>query len=118
MEGAVLHAQVQVSPQGVTIVSGSDPSKLEDYIKWQPASFPLDLVLGNIDGTFQYGCKGFSASGRNIRLDGTVIRAELRTAAGEWKQASIDLNDRICAKDGKLYAGDVPVVVPVPKVSY
>ncbi|MCJ1376997.1 hypothetical protein MMC17_000087 [Xylographa soralifera] len=117
LEGAILHAIVQVLPKlpdtGSAVVTQGPIT-----IKWEPATFPLDLILGNINGAFQYGCKGFSQSARNIQLDGTVLSAELRTEAGEWKHSSIDLDDKLYVSvDGALCAKEVPVVVPVPKVS-
>ena len=76
------------------------------------------MILGNINGVFQYGYKGFSLSARNLQLDGAVLSAELRTETGEWRHSSIDLNNKLYVSgDGVLCAKEVPVVVPVPKVS-
>ncbi|KAF5013877.1 hypothetical protein FDECE_158 [Fusarium decemcellulare] len=108
LEGSTLLAMVEIWRDGVIA---------QENKQYVPAFFPLDLVLGNINGTFQYGFKNFSASARHIRLEGTVLWAELQTESGSWNLASIDLNDKLRTdvKKGRIYADDVPVTIPVPK---
>jgi hypothetical protein len=89
-----------------------------DKLEWAPATFPLDLVFGNVDGVFQFGFKYFSHSARNIKLTGTILDAELKNEKGEWVYSSINLDDKLyVGLEGKIIAKEVPVLIPVPKVS-
>ncbi|WVQ99127.1 hypothetical protein IAU59_006259 [Kwoniella sp. CBS 9459] len=84
------------------------------------ADFPLDLVLGNINGEFRWGNKGFSASAAEVELDGTVLKAMLADSDGEEQEASFDLDDKFVVdeKEGgepALKAVDVPALVYLPE---
>jgi len=111
LEGSTLHATVQVLVEGV-----HDATKYQP--EWAPATFPLDLVFGNVNGVLQFGFKYFSNSARNIRLIGTTLEAELKNEKGEWVHSSINIDDKFYVwLGGKIIAKEVPVLVPVPKVS-
>ncbi|KZV78670.1 hypothetical protein EXIGLDRAFT_783437 [Exidia glandulosa HHB12029] len=75
--------------------------------------FPLDLVLGNIDGKFKWGNRGFSASASDVELSGTTLVAQLKDASGMLVKDSIDLNECFTADEerGALKAVDVPVIL-------
>lgn len=107
LEGAILHGLVVAVPEGSP----------EDLAKWIQATLDLDLVLGNVNGNFEYGFKGFSHSAKNIQLDGTVLNADLQVEEGVWNNASFELEGKVYGRRGDLSARDVPVMVGVPKVS-
>ncbi|THH02404.1 hypothetical protein EW026_g413 [Hermanssonia centrifuga] len=96
--GCVLHADI----------------KLADGT-FKPAEYPLDMVLGNLNGHFTWGFKGFSKSARNVSINGTVLTAELRAEDESWKSDSFDLNGRIVIGGQELFATGVPCVLAVPK---
>ena len=79
-----------------------------------PTRFHLNAVLGNKDGHFVWGFTNFSDSAQNIRLDGSVLRAQLRDSAGSWKEASFDLDGHLVNHNGKLEAVDLPCILAVP----
>lgn len=87
----------------------------QDRVQWVPASFPLDQVIGNLNGKFVWGFKRFSQSAQNITLNGTVLSAELKAEDGTWKPDTIDLDLRFMGRDGVLTAVDVPALVGVPE---
>lgn len=74
------------------------------------------MIIGNIDGQFVWGYKGFSDSARNIRLESTILSAELQKADGSWGADTVDLDTRFYNRDGVLTAADILVIVLVPKV--
>lgn len=98
LEGATLKAELQRN-------DGS----------WREASIELDMVLGNIEGKFQWGQKQFSSSARNIRLNNTLVEAELRLSNGTWSTDSCDLSQRLMNNDGAFQATEVPVIIAIPK---
>jgi hypothetical protein len=111
LEGATLHADVLVVPAGI-----SAPADM----KWEPASFPLDSVFGNVNGVLQFGFKYFSRSAENIKLNGTILTAKLKNEKGEWVESSIDIDNKFyVGVIGKpvIIAQQVPVLVAIPKVS-
>jgi hypothetical protein len=69
---------------------------------WTASGLDLDSCLGNVDGSFQWGKAGFSLSAQNIRLNGTVLDALLRTSDGRWVPSQIDLSERITNIGGQL----------------
>lgn len=108
LDEATLHALVLVRAREGSMIK---------VVEEKPASFPLDLILGNINGVFQYGYRNFSKSAKSLRLDGTVLYAELKTRGGAWKQSSFDLNHKLyISSDMKICAREVPAMVPVPMV--
>ncbi|KAK3817668.1 MAG: Cyanovirin-N [Benniella sp.] len=73
---------------------------------WQDSSIDLDHFLGNNDGSFNWDGKDFSQS-----AGGAIIQEHegklslvcvLRQNNYEWKEASIDLSDRIYNSNGNL----------------
>lgn len=105
--------RLAAQPQGQIVLGGvGNPG---DMIT-KEAFFPLNRVLGNNDGSFVWGKQDFSASSFNIRLEGTVLHADLRTIAGKLVHSSIDLNDKFYNNSGVLQAQEVPAVVAVPQV--
>jgi hypothetical protein len=66
-------------------------------------SLDLDKYLGNNEGEFQVEGSDFSQSARDVRLDGSVLRARLATSQVEWLDASLELNDWIGNNDGRLH---------------
>jgi hypothetical protein len=59
----------------------------------------LNANLGNRNGRFDPNGHNFSWSARALKLDGTILRAELRTISGEWNHDNVDL---------KCFLGEVP----------
>lgn len=121
LEGSTLHAltphivlPVAEPKEGEMIVLPYGDAK--EHLQWVPASFPLDLVLGNLNGKFIWGFKHFSKSARNITLNGTILSAELLAEDGTWNSDSLDLNHMLMGRDGVFTAVDVPALVGVPEV--
>ncbi|KAF8423012.1 Cyanovirin-N [Tirmania nivea] len=69
----------------------------------------LDECIGNINGYFAWGGRGFSRSARNIKLEieGSaqvpILRAELYDLAGNWNWRDISLTERISNFNGQMY---------------
>lgn len=70
---------------------------------WNTSSVDLDRCLSNNYGSFCMDGDSFSKSARDIRLDGSVLRALLHVGAGDrWVEAAFDLNLCVGNKDGVL----------------
>lgn len=102
--------------EGVVVQGGG--ANIEDLMTTKHSSFPLNMVIGCTDGSFVWGQKNFSQLAKNIRLDGTVLKAELKKDDGTYSDASFDLDDRFYNSSGVLQAQEVPVVIAVPEVSF
>ncbi|KAI9779440.1 MAG: hypothetical protein M1839_007405 [Geoglossum umbratile] len=70
--------------------------------RWNRSKLNLDSILGNSWGNFEWRGKNFGASSKDIRLQGTVLHAQLRNGCGDWCLTSVDLNERIANKKGSL----------------
>ncbi len=69
------------------------------------SAISLNNVLTNDDGHFRWAENGnFGASARNVRLadGGRILEAELANCGGEWKAASVRLDERITNQDGEM----------------
>lgn len=56
--------------------------------QFRTSSLALDAYLGNVDGHFAWGSsRGFSQSAMNVRLNGSVLSAELNSKRGTWQDA-------------------------------
>ncbi|KAL7271238.1 hypothetical protein RUND412_006006 [Rhizina undulata] len=82
-------------------------AEAEDGSKRQ-ADVDLDRVLGNNDGHFQWNGENFTESAKDVKfsIEGggavPVLRAQLRTANGEWREADVNLAERIDNVNGDL----------------
>ncbi|KAF7543402.1 hypothetical protein G7Z17_g10763 [Cylindrodendrum hubeiense] len=76
----------------------------EDNKTWHPTQMDLDRVLGNIDGSFQWGKKAFSKSARNIALEGdSVLKASLENEVGTYgPNQQVNLDEHIANINGEL----------------
>ncbi|KAF5324384.1 hypothetical protein D9619_011376 [Psilocybe cf. subviscida] len=75
-------------------------SKKNDGKTWISSSINLDEFIGNIDGKFVLGGKGFSASAQDITLADGVVAAKLKNAAGKYVDAKFDLSTVVQSQDG------------------
>ncbi|KJA23114.1 hypothetical protein HYPSUDRAFT_201666 [Hypholoma sublateritium FD-334 SS-4] len=84
--------------------------KKADQKTWISSSINLDDFLGNVDGKFVLGGKGFSQSAQDITLADAVISAKLKNSAGKYIDAKFDLSNYVSSKDGIIAAhGSVDV---------
>ncbi|KAI1310681.1 hypothetical protein F5Y03DRAFT_403059 [Xylaria venustula] len=81
---------------------------------WRDASVDLSLILGNIDGKFSWGGKGFNGSADDIKFEGSVLSAKLRKDDDTWATDSFDLKDRLMNNDGVFQAINLPAVLAIP----
>ncbi|KAJ0416325.1 Cyanovirin-N [Aspergillus carlsbadensis] len=76
-----------------------------DYVH---AELNLDDVLGNDDGSFQWGGGGFSHSAEDTSFDlegdddVPILRASLRNADGDEVSADVNLSERIGNDNGSF----------------
>ncbi|CEL63025.1 Cyanovirin-N homolog OS=Neurospora crassa (strain ATCC 24698 / 74-OR23-1A / CBS 708,71 / DSM 1257 / FGSC 987) GN=NCU05495 PE=1 SV=2 [Rhizoctonia solani AG-1 IB] len=83
-------------------------AKLLKGDEWNDASFELDDCLGNLDGKFGWGSRGFSRSAKNIRLSVShapalvLLGAMLKRIDGSYDWDIINLNERITNVNGEL----------------
>ncbi|KAJ5478767.1 hypothetical protein N7530_004276 [Penicillium desertorum] len=67
------------------------------------ATLDLNGFIGNDDGYFTWKGVNFASSAREIRLEGTLLTAELLKKSGSYRERqNIDLNDRIANENGDL----------------
>ncbi|MCJ1441752.1 MAG: hypothetical protein MMC23_002244 [Stictis urceolatum] len=71
----------------------------ESYIL---STLDLDGILGNDDGHFRYGWARFGASSSDLRLEGSVLSAALRTVKGQNRRDTFDLDTIIGNINGQL----------------
>lgn len=112
LEGTLLRATLETA-NGDSLDASFD---LVDYLDSVGSAMDLDLVLGNVDGKFVWGSKGFSKTAKHVRLEGTKIRALLETVNEQWKDATFDLDEMLYNNRGKLQARGLPMVLAVPLV--
>ncbi|KZP30801.1 Cyanovirin-N [Athelia psychrophila] len=74
--------------------------------RYHPSSIDISQYLGNHDGSFAWHGSDFVHSARNIRLDASMLCAELQSNEGEWVAGTIDLNTCIANVEGKLAHAD------------
>ncbi|KAK7429076.1 hypothetical protein QQZ08_004291 [Neonectria magnoliae] len=75
----------------------------EDNETYEYSEIPLDRILGNIDGQFQWGKQLFSQSARDINLQGeALLQARLEDEQGGWRVAYVNLDDHIRNTNGFL----------------
>ena len=67
-----------------------------------PSTLNLDDYLGNINGSFRWGSQIFSHSAQNISNEGAILTAELQDESGNWRSASVDLDEHIANMNGQL----------------
>ncbi|KAJ5532755.1 hypothetical protein N7494_009307 [Penicillium frequentans] len=73
------------------------------YGDWKVTEINLDEFIGNDDGWFVWDGVNVSQSAKSIRLEGTILTADLPKADGGYRERQgIDLNDRIGNDNGKL----------------
>jgi hypothetical protein len=70
--------------------------------EYTETTIDLNTVVGNIDGVFQWDNENYALSARSVSLDGSVLKAELRTIRRQYLPSSIDLAERIKNVGGKL----------------
>lgn len=68
----------------------------------EPQEVDLNECLANRDGAFSTDSIDFAFTARNMSLEGSILRAELRKMNGEWRQDSIDLTSCISWSSGRL----------------
>ncbi|BCR82821.1 uncharacterized protein ACHE_10223S [Aspergillus chevalieri] len=68
----------------------------------EPQEIDLNECLANRDGAVNADGTDFAFTARNISLDGSTLRAELRKINGEWRQDSIDLASCVSWSSGRL----------------
>lgn len=68
----------------------------------EPQEIDLNECLANRDGTFSTDGTDFAFTARNMSLEGSILRAELRRMNGEWRQDSIDLTSCVNWSSGRL----------------
>jgi hypothetical protein len=85
-----------------------------DNKTYKSSSLDLDTVLGNKDGSFQWGLTAFSHSTKekSITLDKTILSAELKRTNGNYVKATVDLDLQINNVKGVL-AVRPPSPVPI-----
>ena len=72
------------------------------------SSISLDAFIGNVDGKFVWGSKGFSNSAQDVTIIDGILHAKLKTlqtTGGKYVDAKFDLNPFITNNDGVLTAG-------------
>ena len=71
------------------------------------SSISLDAFIGNVDGKFVWGGKGYSNSAQDAGIIDGVLYAKLKNqaAGGKYVDAKLDLNPLITNNDGVLTAG-------------
>jgi len=71
------------------------------------AAISLDDYLGNVDGKFTWGAKGFSITAHDAVLVDGVLTAKLKTSANKLVDSKIDLNHYINNNNGILESANV-----------
>jgi len=66
------------------------------------SSINLNNILGNDNGTFAVGRSRFAKSARRVRINGTVLEAQLKRKDETWSHDVVDLNVFIGNHDGHL----------------
>ncbi|KAH7162085.1 Cyanovirin-N [Dactylonectria estremocensis] len=76
----------------------------EDNRTWVPAEINLDSVIGNINGSFQWGKQAFSQSARDIHLEeNSTLAASLANEVGTYgPDQTVNLDDHIANINGHL----------------
>ncbi|KAL7918395.1 Cyanovirin-N [Trichoderma austrokoningii] len=70
---------------------------------WIDSRIDLNEFIGNEDGWFMWDGVNFSESANDIRLEGTLLTAELPMRDGGYRERQgIELSDRISNQDGQL----------------
>ncbi|ETN44554.1 uncharacterized protein HMPREF1541_10224 [Cyphellophora europaea CBS 101466] len=83
--------------------------------RYNESAIDLNATLGNIDGTFVWGLTDYASSALNVRLEGSVLKADLyRIGFRETTPAEYDLDSMVTNNDGELQAINVPAVIAVP----
>ncbi|KAF8704644.1 Cyanovirin-N, partial [Rhizoctonia solani] len=83
-------------------------AKLLKNGEWNDTSFELDDCLGNLDGKFGWGSKGFSATAKNTRLDVShapamvLLGAMLKKEDGSYDWDIVNLNECVVNVDGEF----------------
>ncbi|KAG8990215.1 hypothetical protein FRB94_013645 [Tulasnella sp. JGI-2019a] len=74
-----------------------------DNQTYQPSSLDLNEILSNDDGSFAAHFGEWSMSAQNIKLDGTMLTADLRRIDCDWNAAqTLDLDLHIANDGGVL----------------
>ncbi|KAF9485093.1 CNVH-domain-containing protein [Pholiota conissans] len=97
----------------VTIKQGvlSAECRKADGKTWISSSINVDEFLGNVDGKFILGGKGFSQSAQDITLVDGILSAKLKNSAGKYVDAKYDLSSHVHSQDGIIAAhGDLSVI--------
>lgn len=70
---------------------------------YHDSSIELNNYIANIDGELRWQANGnFIASSRKVSLAGSVLRCQSRTRGGDWRDTSVNLDDKISNFNGKL----------------
>ena len=77
--------------------------------QYVPLQLSLDLLLGNNDGTFQWGWTDWSTTAEHPTVNSIgTLAAKLQNIDGKWVPAEIHLGDHIANIDGVLTAVNMP----------
>ena len=68
----------------------------------EPQEVDLNECLANRDGAFSTDGTDFAFTARNMSLEGSILRAELRKMNGEWRQDIINLTSCVSWSSGRL----------------
>ncbi|KAM0454278.1 hypothetical protein ACHAPV_008551 [Trichoderma viride] len=70
---------------------------------WVESRIDLNRFIGNEDGWFMWDGFNFSDSANDIRLEGTLLTAELPMRDGGYRERQgIELSERIANENGEL----------------
>ncbi|KAL7944069.1 Cyanovirin-N [Trichoderma barbatum] len=70
---------------------------------WRDSEIDLNDFIGNEDGWFMWDGVNFSDSAQDIRLEGTLLTAELPMRDGGYRERQgIQLDDRVSNNNGHL----------------
>lgn len=98
-----------------------------EELKWEMSGFStwnfwrkrhLDEMLGNRGGHFTVFSENFSKSAQDVRLEGNVLKAQLRTRDGSWREDQVEIRvarvPEAAKKTVTLALGIRNVFYPVP----
>lgn len=86
--------------EGTKITAESETRESIRWSHWKTATIDLDKAFGNDNGWFKLGSGGFTTSAQNIRIERTMLKADLKNNNGNWQPAQIDLADHLANNDG------------------
>ncbi|KDR65854.1 hypothetical protein GALMADRAFT_1217027 [Galerina marginata CBS 339.88] len=92
------------STDKITITKGvlSGQCKKADNKTFVHSSISLNDYIGNADGKFTWGGRGFSHTAEDISVAQGILTAKLKNKAGKVVESKLDLNQHIWNTDGVL----------------